>query len=111
MAVTQLAIQYCDALVSDPLLRANLFPGFDFNAEPASAFDHAGRSLVTGPLLGRFVGTSLASQPADPDIETELNSLIDRLTSCGTLCPADRTETVVKASCAAVLGSATTLVQ
>lgn len=111
MAITQMAIQYCDVLVSSPSLRASVFPGFDFGADPASAFDHAGRSLITGPLLSRFVGASLASQPADPDIENELNNLIDRLTSCGATCPADRTETVVKASCAAVLGSATTLVQ
>ncbi len=111
MAVTQMAIQYCDALVSNGQLRAEMFPGFDFSAPASSAFDHGGKSLVTGPLLSRFVGSNLASQPADSDIQTELSSLMDKLTSCGAGCPADRTETVVKASCAAVLGSATTLVQ
>jgi mono/diheme cytochrome c family protein len=111
MAVTQMAIQYCDALVSNGQLRAEMFPGFDFSAPAGSAFDHNGKSLVTGPLLSRFVGSNLASQPANSDIQTELSSLMDKLTSCGAGCPADRTETVVKASCAAVLGSATTLVQ
>lgn len=111
MAITQLAIQYCDALVSDTGLRADFFPGFDFNAAPATAFDHAGRSLVTGPLMEKFVGTGLATQPAETDIRNELDNLIDTLTSCGSSCPADCTETVVKAACAAVLGSATTLVQ
>jgi len=111
MAVTQMAIQYCDALVSNAQLRDQMFPGFDFSAPASTAFDHGGKSLVTGPLLSRFVGNNLASQPGDSAIETELSELMDRLTSCGAGCEPDRTETVVKASCAAVLGSATTLVQ
>ena len=111
MAVTQMAIQYCDALVSNAQLRDQMFPGFDFSAPASTAFDHGGKSLVTGPLLSRFVGSNLASQPGDSAIETELSELMDRLTSCDAGCEPDRTETVVKASCAAVLGSATTLVQ
>jgi len=111
MAVTQMAIQYCDALVSNAQLRDQMFPGFDFSAPASTAFDHGGKSLVTGPLLSRFVGSNLASQPGDSAIETELSELMNRLTSCGAGCEPDRTETVVKASCAAVLGSATTLVQ
>ncbi|MEH6561691.1 MAG: LamG domain-containing protein, partial [Marinobacter sp.] len=60
----------------------------------------------------RFVGENLETQPVASDIQTELASLIDQLALCGgSTCPADRTETIVKASCAAVLGSATTLVQ
>jgi cytochrome c553 len=112
MAVTQMAIQYCDALISDNQARANFFPGFDFSAPAATAFDHSGKSQITGPLLQRLVGENLASQPTTLAIETELSSLIDRLAQCGgSACPTDRTETIVKASCAAVLGSATTLVQ
>ncbi|AOY87349.1 ATPase [Marinobacter salinus] len=111
MAVTQMAIQYCNVLVSNSQLRSDFFPGFDFSAPVATAFDHGGRSLIIDPLLLRFVGVNLASQPTDLEIENELNNLMDSLTSCSGSCPADRTETVVKASCAAVLGSATTLVQ
>lgn len=112
MAVTQLAIQYCNALVEDTTLRASYFSGVDFNASAADAFDTvAERDLVIDALLLRMVGTSLDSQPENTDIESELNDLMDILTSCGGSCAADRTETVVKATCAAVLGSATTLVQ
>ncbi len=111
MAVTQLAIQYCDALVEDTGLRATYFPGFDFEASADVAFDVSGRNLVITPLLDNIVGSSLSSQPDTTDIETELNNLIDTLTSCGVGCASDRTETVVKASCAAVLGSAVMLVQ
>lgn len=111
MAITQMAIQYCDALVADTSLRSQFFPGFDFSAPAESAFNATGKSQVIEPLLERFVGTGLNSQPSDTDIENELNALMDRLTNCNGTCDSDRTETVVKASCAAVLGSATTLVQ
>ncbi|WP_100639616.1 LamG domain-containing protein [Marinobacter salexigens] len=112
MAITQVAIQYCDVLVSDAQRRQDFFPGFDFSAPAATAFDHSGKSLITGPLLARFVGDNLSSQPSTATIQTEVGGLIDQLALCGgDACPADRTETIVKASCAAVLGSATTLVQ
>lgn len=111
MAITQMAIQYCDALVSDIDKRGDFFRGFDFDESAGTAFDDAGRALIKTPLMERFVGTSLSSQPADADIETELDALIGRLTTCGGSCPTGRTETVVKASCAAVLGSAVTLIQ
>jgi hypothetical protein len=62
--------------------------------------------------MEKFVGTSLTTQPSDADIEAELDALMGRLTTCGGgSCEAGRTETVVKASCAAVLGSAVTLIQ
>jgi len=112
MAVTQLAIQYCNALVEDSSLRATYFPGFNFGASAETAFDTpAERDLVINPLLSNMVGSNLDSQPEDTAIESELNDLMDILTSCSGACDADRTETVVKATCAAVLGSAATLVQ
>lgn len=111
MAITQMAIQYCDALVEDTDSRAAFFPGFDFSESAGTAFDDAGRDLVKTPLMEKFVGTGLGTQPSDADIESELDDLMGRLTTCGGSCEADRTETVVKASCAAVLGSAVTLIQ
>jgi Concanavalin A-like lectin/glucanases superfamily len=111
VAVAQLAIQYCDALVEDTGKRATYFPGFVFTAAPATAFNAAGRTIVLDALVGRMVDPALGTDPAVADVRTEINSLITRLTACGGSCPAGRTETVVKASCAALLGSAVTLVQ
>ncbi|MBU2875424.1 LamG domain-containing protein [Marinobacter salexigens] len=112
MAITQMAIQYCDALVADASKRQAFFPGFNFSASAATAFNTSGKRQITDPLLARFVGDNLGTQPSTQSIEGELDSLIDTLSQCGgATCPADRTETIVKASCAAVLGSATTLVQ
>lgn len=111
MGITQLAIQYCDALVRDTSARDVFFPDFNFNADVATAFDPAGRAAVTGPLLDKLVGANISTQPTNASIETELDGLMDTLTACAGSCPAGRTETVVKASCAAVLGSAVTLIQ
>ena len=113
MAMTQLAIQYCDALVEDNTLRSSFFPSFDFDESANTAFDVDGRNLIINPLISKFIGSNLSSQPADSDVITELNSLMDTLTTCAntTSCDTQRTTTTVKATCAAVLGSATTLVQ
>lgn len=113
MAITQLAIQYCDALVEDSSLRATYFPGFNFSTSANTVFDTTGKNLVIDSLLSNIVGDNLESQPEDSDISNELSDLIDRLTTCSSdsSCASDRTETVVKATCAAVLGSAVTLVQ
>lgn len=110
MGVTQLAIQYCSALVDDTGARASFFPGFNFGATPAAAF--ADRSLLLTPLNERLLGTNVNTQPATTDVNTDINSLIDDLMTCGGgACEADRTERIAKAACATVLGSASMLVQ
>jgi len=111
VAVAQLSIEYCNALVDDATARASYFPGFNFNAAAGSAFDATGRARVIDPLMARVLVTGLASQPDPTAVRSELDSLITRLTACGGSCPAGRTETVVKAVCAGVVGSAAMLVQ
>jgi hypothetical protein len=111
VAIAQLAIQYCDALVEDTGARAAYFPGFDFAAAPSQAFAPAGRAIVLDALVGRMTAQNVASEPDAAGVRSDLDTLITRLASCGGSCPADRTETIVKASCAALLGSAVTLVQ
>ena len=112
MGVTQLAIEYCNSLVENNTLRSVYFPAFaNFDASAASAFNSTGRTNIITPLLNNMIGTGLTTQPDRSAVTTELNNLIDRLTACGGSCPADHTKTVVKASCAAVLGSAAMLLQ
>jgi hypothetical protein len=110
VAIAQLAIQYCNTLVDDTAARAAYFPGFDFNAGPATAFGPAGRAIVLDSLVGHMMLTSMGTDPDPAAVRTELDSLVTRLTSCGNNCPAGRTPTVVKATCAALLGSAVTLI-
>ena len=93
-------------------MRAAYFPGFNFGAPAATAFDTpAERAQITGPLVARAVGTGLTTQPCAAEVATEVDALIGRLTACGGSCAADRTEVVVKAACSAVIGSASTLLQ
>ncbi|WP_051275496.1 LamG domain-containing protein [Aestuariibacter salexigens] len=113
MAVTQLSIKYCDQLVESEALRASFFPDFDF-AQPADrAFDGAAREAVIMPIIERIIGNDIADQPDLTDITSELDQLIERLTQCDASrqCDTSYTSTVVKASCAAVLGSAAMLLQ
>jgi hypothetical protein len=109
VAVAQLSIQYCNALVEDTTARAQYFPGFNFGAAPATAFAGAGRTIVLDALVGRMLNSNVATEPDAAGVRTDLDNLITRLSSCSGPCAADRTETVVKASCAALLGSAATL--
>ncbi|MCP5328295.1 MAG: LamG domain-containing protein [Steroidobacteraceae bacterium] len=110
--VAQLAIEYCNALVEDAGLRAAYFPGFNFSASASTAFGTpAARDQAFNPLLDRILGVNVGTQPSRAQARAELDALAQRLTSCGAGCAADRTRTVVKASCAAVLGSAATLLQ
>ncbi len=111
VAISQLAIEYCNALVNDAGLRASYFPGFDFSAGVNVAFDTSGRSKVIMPLLNNIAGNGLNSQPLVADMTSELDALITKLTACGGNCAEGRTEVVVKASCAAMLGSAVMLIQ
>ncbi|MEM7452667.1 MAG: LamG domain-containing protein, partial [Pseudomonadota bacterium] len=112
VGISQLAVEYCNALVQDTALRSSFFPGMDFNAPANSAFaTQAGRDLVIDPVVDAVSGINLASEPARVVMENELNGLITRLTACGASCGPDQTETVGTAVCAAALGSASMLVQ
>ncbi|MBV1878681.1 MAG: LamG domain-containing protein [Pseudomonadales bacterium] len=109
MAVTQLAIEYCSVLMEDQGLRANLFPAFDFQLPPGEAFDTAGRDALLQPLLDKLLGIDVDSQPDRTLSDAELHALVTTLAGAGG--DVERTRTVAKATCAAVLGSAVLLVQ
>ncbi len=77
VGAAQLAIEYCNELVNDGTLRAAYFPGFNFGASAATAFDSpAERAQVTSPLIARAVGTGIATQPAAAAVATEVDSMI-----------------------------------
>ena len=131
VAIAQLAIQYCDALIDGPTA-SSYFPGFDFNESNSTAFTGAKRDLLVDPLITNIVGNAptgpqLASQPTYATVYTELASfqaagtrpdnLIERLLNPPPdpdtglpVVPSD-TRSIAKGVCAATLGSAVTLVQ
>ncbi len=136
MAIAQLAIAYCDALVDDSTLRDNFFgAGFGFNSDVATAFgsgDSTAKNQIVNALYDNMIaigGTDLAETPTRAEIKIELigpddpaavaghpGNLFDRLLS---ICTADtgcnndaaRTRSVVKALCTSTLGSAQMLIQ
>jgi len=127
IAIAQLAIQYCDAAIgtnASPNPDAGTYwPAFDFNLAAATAFSVANRSNFVDPLIERAVGQTpggpqLSTQPSYALVYDELaqfqtgpgidrpDNLIDRLLAG----PSD-TRAIAKGVCAAVLGSAATLIQ
>jgi hypothetical protein len=120
MAIAQLAIQYCGALIDDVALRSTTFPAFPFDSNVAVAYP-ASQDLLLEPLLDRVVGTTLNFINLQPDratAKTELEELINGIPGdasrpglASTGGDATRTQTIAKATCAALLGSAAMLVQ
>jgi hypothetical protein len=114
VSIAQLSMQYCNSLVSDPVKSAAYFPGFNFSAPPNTAFATAAqKNLVIQPLLAHVLGTQpLATNPSTAAVSTELSNLIDLLVAspCTQNCT-NRTQMIVTAACAAITGSAATLVE
>ncbi|MDP5187972.1 MAG: LamG domain-containing protein [Alishewanella sp.] len=110
MAITQLGIAYCNAAISNSTLRSAWFPAIDFNASPAEALSPANRDSLIEPLLQRFMPLQAATDIANSDARVELNNLVDRLSQCHGSCDSQRTQTIAKAACTAVLASAQMLV-
>ncbi|HMB74616.1 MAG TPA: LamG domain-containing protein, partial [Gammaproteobacteria bacterium] len=125
VAIAQLAIEYCNALIDDAALRTSMFPGFPFTSGVNVAFPGAGpaEDLLYDPLLNRVLGSALAPLNTQPDIATvkaELDGLVHGIASDGEAPrpglaagggDATRTQTIAKSVCTAVLGSGVTLVQ
>jgi hypothetical protein len=119
VAIAQLAIEYCNAMINDTTLRATMFPGFNFGgAWPASG---AGEDLFLDPLLTRALGSAampLASQPERNAAKTELINLIHGAPGTparpglASVSPGGpRTLLIAKATCSALLGSGAMLIQ
>lgn len=142
VGIAQMAIAYCNTLVSDSSLRSSYFPGFNFDQSVNSAFtDPADLDLILNPLMNRMMSVDqnneLSDMPPKADdvdgdgVRTMLTNLVRDLEVCdaneqapnpdtgeaecappsSSAAERERTATVVKATCAALLGSAVTLVQ
>jgi hypothetical protein len=138
-AIGQLATEYCHALMENTTLRGQMFPGFNFNTDPATAF--ANENALFDPLLNQMLGETqqLAHQPNKDDVRLELSRLVNGYPNDPALPPegsnlsgivrtgllnnppppespfpksgAERTQDIAKAVCTAVLGSAAMLIQ
>ncbi|HFD80686.1 MAG TPA: LamG domain-containing protein [Gammaproteobacteria bacterium] len=135
MGIAQLSIAYCDALVEDATARSAFFAnalanGFSFDTDVYSAFGGSREVDIADDIYDRMMGLpsvsapDLGDAPTRVEVQAELNGaggLYERLR--GATCPdpgpapdmnectAVRTRAIVKAMCAAALGSAAMLVQ
>lgn len=125
MAISQMAIEYCSALVENKgmISRESYFPGFFGPAPLPEAADIAfnspvKRNLIITPLMNKVMNSGLTVQPDTADVTVEVGSLMQKMSApdCAATPPVtcssvERTEQIVKASCAALLGSAAMLLQ
>lgn len=127
VAIAQLAFEYCNALMEDrgTISTSVMFPAFNFNAQPATAY--ANRDALLTPLIDRLMGVAVLSQPDFTVVRNELGvalagpnpltdrpaNLIDRMLAPNPdpQEPQADTRGIAKGACGAVLGSAIALVQ
>jgi hypothetical protein len=96
-------------MVESPALRDAFFGPFPFDSPAALAFGSAAnRDRVIDSLVDRMLGVALASQPTRDEVRPILDELLTGLVAgCDAAsCGPDRTRTVTKALCSAVLASA-----
>ena len=106
MAIAQLSIEYCSAMVDDTTLRNAFFGNLDFsNVNTTQVTD----ALYNNLIVHDQAGAALASAPDKADVVLELDSLYSQICSSG--CNAQTNPGAVKSMCAAVLGSAAMLLQ
>ena len=106
IAVAQLAIQYCNVMVTTPAYAGTALPGVTINA----SLYPGGAASVTGALAARVLGNSPNSQPAAGTVTTELGNLINTLCTTSACNTVARAQAVTAAACAAAFGSADMLI-
>lgn len=113
MGVAQLAAAYCSALTSDPQLSASFFgSGFSASQTGSQLAANSGPVInaIYDNLIGTVNGTQLTSQPSLTEVQAELTSLINNLASGSAGSQSGGAGTIATAACAAVLASASTIV-
>lgn len=139
MAIAQLALAACSARVdldaAQPIGSTNrrIYSQFDFSQSAQTAFDsETKKGYAIDPISNRVLLNGLTSQPDETDVYNSLSSgskqtlsssagnyqydsLISKMSSClsnPTPCnTTERTAQIVKSLCAAIVGSAATLIQ
>ena len=123
-AISQLAVAYCSTLVNTASLSSPFFGGALDPSQGGAYFSGAigtggnrdrlinalYANLVGGTIAGGTVSALYTTQPGFSAVQSELDSLVTKL-AAGYSGTAGRSGVVATAACAALLGSASTLVQ
>lgn len=110
VGVAQLAVQYCNVMVTTPAYQSVVLPGVSLNASTFSS--SGGISTVSNALAARVVGSgNLKTMPPAAQIAGELNTLIPLLCSGNSPCNnTSRVMAVTAAACAAAFGNAVMMI-
>lgn len=106
VGIAQLAIQYCNVMVTTPSYASVVLPGVTFSP----TLFPGGISSVTNALAARVLGNSPNSQPAASTVTNELGSLINALCTTSACNTTARAQAVTAAACATAFGSADMLI-
>ncbi len=96
IAIQRLAISYCGAVVNNAGNCGNFFGACTINANA--------KAQVATTLYDRLIGDNIANQPERAGVTTEIVRTIDDL-GCAGGCSGVTAQTVLQATCAAVLSS------
>jgi hypothetical protein len=105
VAISKLAVEYCDVMVDTPAAAGVVLPGIALNVAPATALNATGREAINKALVSRFWGTGLADVPDLGETLAALSTLTDELLAGKNMNSAALTPSVVKGLCTAVLAS------
>jgi hypothetical protein len=109
-SISQLAIEYCDAMTNNTGLRPGFFGAYGFTPPHNSG----NAADLVNPVVDRVMGTGLTTQPMKSKVVDELTTLVHEVCrDDGVVGCASNAEVVLaaKAVCAATLGSAVTTVK
>jgi hypothetical protein len=126
VGVAQLAVQYCQQVMSTPTIQATVFPGVSFsgstyssvaatgpNAAGVMQYSASGQAAtVIADLAALSVGNgTLTHQPALSTVTTELTNLVGVLCTGSSPCTtSQRVSDVTVGACAAALGNADVMI-
>jgi hypothetical protein len=109
-SISQLAVEYCDAMTNNVALRPGFFGAYNF----APPLNIGNASALVNPVVDKVMGVGLSTQPQTSAVRDELGTLVhgvcrvDGVDGCAT-----NADVVIaaKAVCVAMLGSAITVVK
>jgi hypothetical protein len=104
VAVTKLAAEYCDTLVNDSTLRANVWPGFNFGTSATNAFNSTGTQNFIVQTLNAFWGQGVDLAGRAP-ASIELQQLVNDLKVGENLSASSTTRKIAKGVCITTLAS------